>query len=151
MVNLKKISFCLSCISNSYFVFGSENLPVKLLIKVLTMEGVSGWIFKNESDCFNFFKLGGRIANYRTCPTQEVLIDMNSTTASSLVMKKEECDMMAGSTWDSCCPCCPPVWDGFLCWPPSKVNTNIMIIILYFILLRLILLWNNLVQLIFSN
>ena len=83
------------------------------------MEGVSGWIFKNESDCFNFFKEGGSIANYRTCPTK----NMNSTSTSSLMMKKEECGMMGGSSWSSCCPCCPPVWDGFLCWPPTSINT----------------------------
>ena len=86
---------------------------------LIMMEGVSGWIFKNESDCFNFFKEGGSIANYRTCPTK----DLNSTSTSSLMMKKEECGMMGGSSWSSCCPCCPPVWDGFLCWPPTSINT----------------------------
>ena len=22
-----------------------------------------------------------------------------------------------------CCPCCPAVWDGFLCWPPAPIDT----------------------------
>ena len=25
--------------------------------------------------------------------------------------------------YPGCCPCCPAVWDGFLCWPPAPLNT----------------------------
>jgi len=84
------------------------------------MEGVRGWMFKNESECFDFFKSDGKIANYRTCPSRTSSNETSYSTTSSLTLGKEDCSMVSGS---GCCPCCPPVWDGFLCWPPTSINT----------------------------
>ena len=67
----------------------------------------NGWDFLNKTDCLDYIESDGDIANYRECPYGP---------ASDYVCTP-------GWTHEGCCPCCPPVWDGFLCWPPAPLNT----------------------------
>ena len=62
-----------------------------------------GWEFVNKTDCLDYIESHGHVYNHHTCPLG---LDTRATCHS---------DHVSG-----CCPCCPPVWDGFLCWPPAQ-------------------------------
>ena len=63
-----------------------------------------GWEFVNKTDCLDYIESHGQLYNLHTCPLGQ---DTRATCRS-------DSDHVSG-----CCPCCPPVWDGFLCWPPA--------------------------------
>ena len=63
-----------------------------------------GWEFVNKTDCLDYIESHGQLYNLHTCPLGQ---DTRATCHS-------DSDHVSG-----CCPCCPPVWDGFLCWPPA--------------------------------
>ena len=67
----------------------------------MTRKFVSGWLFRNESDCFGFLHNSGLIASYRA-------------------MVDESVEEEGGES-----SCCPPVWDGFLCWPPAPRDSQV--------------------------
>ena len=61
----------------------------------------TGWSFKNESECYQFLANGGSVASYQSCTFEKNKIG--------------DCDNND--------ECCPPVWDGFLCWPSAPSNS----------------------------
>ena len=64
-----------------------------------------GWEFVNKTDCLDYIESHGQVYNHHTCP-------LSPDTRASCT---SDSDHVSG-----CCPCCPPVWDGFLCWPPAQ-------------------------------
>ena len=66
----------------------------------------NGWDFENKTDCLNFLDNFGQISNYKECSSDG-----------------DNCEISSLSQSSECCPCCPPVWDEFLCWPPAPVNS----------------------------
>ena len=63
----------------------------------------NGWNFKTEEECIDFVSNNGRISSYKTCSERHLSSGCDDERSQEA--------------------CCPPVWDGFLCWPPAPVNT----------------------------
>ena len=63
----------------------------------------NGWNFKTEEDCIDFVSNYGRISSYKTCSERHLSSGCDDERSQEA--------------------CCPPVWDGFLCWPPAPVNS----------------------------
>ena len=63
----------------------------------------NGWNFKTEEDCIDFVSSNGRISSYKTCSERHLSSGCDDERSQEA--------------------CCPPVWDGFLCWPTAPVNT----------------------------
>ena len=63
----------------------------------------NGWNFNTEEDCIDFVSNNGRISSYKTCSERHLSSGCDDERSQEA--------------------CCPPVWDGFLCWPPAPVNS----------------------------